>query len=237
MIVYGKNVWTQLQSDPDRILRVYVMDGIKDTRIFPALKKLGLSFTPLSRQKMDRLTQSTHHQGIALEVKDIPMLSLDELLSSAKDPGLIVVLDEIQDPHNLGAILRSCDCAGVSGVILPKHNSAPLSPTAIKASTGAAFTVPICTVTNLSQTLKTLKKSGYWVVGTGFENARDYREGIYDVPLVVVIGNEGKGMSPLVSKQCDYLVKLPMAGTISSLNASVACGILLYKIFDVRNPL
>ena len=112
-----------------------------------------------------------------------------------------------------------------------------MTPSAIKASTGAAYTVPTCIVNNLTNTLKTLKKQGYWIIGTDMEKARDYREGIYDVPICLVIGSEGKGMSPLVKKQCDYVVKLPMEGSITSLNASVACGILLYQIHSQRHPL
>ncbi len=150
---------------------------------------------------------------------------------------MIVALDGVQDPHNVGAILRSCDCTSVDGLILTKHKSAGLTPTAIKSSTGAAFTVPVSIVTNLSQTLKQLKKEGYWIVGSDMDQARDYREGMYDVPICLVIGSEGKGISPLVKKQCDYMVKLPMAGSITSLNASVACAVLLYEIYNQRHPL
>lgn len=234
MIVYGKNVFTMIERDADLIEQIYLLKDLKDKRILQRVQALKLPYTFLNRAQMDKKAGNPHHQGIICETKDIKTYSYEELLKKAKTPGLFVALDGIQDPHNLGAILRTCDCTGVQGVFITKHNSSPLTPTAIKASTGAAYTVPVSIVTNLSQTLRNLKKEGYWVVGSDMDNARDYREGIYDVPLVLVIGSEGKGISPLVKKQCDYMVSLPMVGTITSLNASVACAVLLYQIFSDR---
>ena len=164
---------------------------------------------------------------------------LEELLESVpqgKQP-LLVMLDGLEDPHNLGAILRTCDCIRADGVIIGKHRNVRLTPTVAKVSTGAIDTVKVSVVTNLVQAIKYLKKQGYWVVGTDFENSRDYREGQYDVPLVLVIGSEGFGISSLVKKNCDYCVRLPMEGSVSSLNASVAAGILLYQIHAQRHPL
>ena len=163
--------------------------------------------------------------------------SIEELVRRAKKPGLLVALDGVQDPHNVGAILRTCDCTGVDGVILTKHNSCGLTPTVVKASTGAAYTVPVSIVTNLSQTLRNLKQEGYWVVGTDMKDAREYREGMYDSPTVLVIGSEGQGISNLVKKQCDYMVYLPMVGSITSLNASVAAAVLMYEVYNQRNPI
>lgn len=234
MIVYGKNVFTMIEKDADLIEQIYLLKDLKDKRILQRVQALKLPYTFLNRAQMDKKAGNPHHQGIICETQDIMTYSYEELLKKAKTPGLFVALDGIQDPHNLGAILRTCDCTGVQGVFITKHNSSPLTPTAIKASTGAAYTVPVSIVTNLSQTLRNLKKEGYWVVGSDMDNARDYREGIYDVPLVLVIGSEGKGISPLVKKQCDYMVSLPMVGTITSLNASVACAVLLYQIFSNR---
>lgn len=234
MIVYGKNVFTMIERDADLIEQIYLLKDLKDKRILQRVQALKLPYTFLNRAQMDKKAGNPYHQGIICETQDIKTYSYEELLKKAKTPGLFVALDGIQDPHNLGAILRTCDCTGVQGVFITKHNSSPLTPTAIKASTGAAYTVPVSIVTNLSQTLRNLKKEGYWVVGSDMDNARDYREGIYDVPLVLVIGSEGKGISPLVKKQCDYMVSLPMVGTITSLNASVACAVLLYQIFSDR---
>lgn len=237
MIVYGKNVFSQLKNDPEAIEKIYIQKGLNDQKIWKSIKEQKAIVEVCSKQKLDKLTKNEVHQGIVCQVKEIPTYSIYDLLQKTKTPGLIVALDGIQDPHNVGAILRTCDCAGVDGLILCKHNSAGLTPAAIKASTGAAYTIPVSIVTNLNQTLKLLKEKGYWIVGTDMVNARDYRTGIYDVPTVLIIGNEGKGISSLVKKQCDYMVTLPMEGQITSLNASVACGILLYQIHSQRHPL
>ncbi len=223
MLVYGKNVFNQIQNDPSSIQEVFILQNLKDQKI----------------QKAVELTENASHQGIVAKVKDIPTYSLEELLKEKKGdkPGLYIALDGIQDPHNFGSILRSADCTGVDGVIITKHNSVGLTPAAIKASTGAAYTIPVAVVSNLSQALKKMKEEGYWVAGADMDHARDYRQGMYEEPTVLVIGSEGKGISPLVKKQCDYMVKLPMLGEISSLNASVACAILLYEILNKREPL
>ena len=133
--------------------------------------------------------------------------------------------------------MRSSDAVGADGIIIGKPRSVSLTPTVAKVSTGAINSVPVCAAANLAQTLQYLKKNGYWVVGADMENARDYREGDYQVPLVLVIGSEGFGLRPLIKKQCDYFVRLPMSGKVNSLNASVACAVLLYKIYEQRCPL
>lgn len=235
MIVYGKNVFTQIEEDPSGVQKIYIQKGIKDAMIEKRARSLGKPIQFVNRQELDKITDKGRHNGIAMEVKDVPTYSLEEILD--KNPNLLVALDGIQDPHNLGAILRTCDCVGVQGVLITKHNSAGLTPSAIKASTGAAYTIPVAVVTNLKNALVQCKENGFWVVGSDMSNARDYREGIYDVPLVLVIGSEGKGISSLVKKQCDYMIRLPMEGKITSLNASVACAVLLYEIHSARNPL
>lgn len=237
MIVYGRNVWTQIQKDPDSIQEVYILSGLKDEKIWKSLKESKIPYQMCKRYQLDQMTKNANHQGIVCKVKEIQTYELDQLTRHSKQPSLIVALDGVQDPHNIGAILRTCDCTGVDGVILTKHNSPGLNATVIKTSTGAAYTVPVAIVNNLSQSLKQLKKEGYWVIGSDMTNARDYREGIYDVPVVLVIGSEGKGISSLVKKQCDYMVSLPMDGEITSLNASVATAVLLYQIYAQRNPI
>lgn len=239
MIVYGKNVFAQLQENPESIEEVYLQDGMKDKKIAAYVKSLeNIPVKTVSKSWLDKKTDNQVHQGIAAKTKEIKTCSLQELISKIKKngkPGFIVALDGIQDPHNLGAILRTADCAGADGIIIPKHNAAGLTPTAVKSSTGAAYTVPTAAVANMSQALQELKKEGYWVAGTDMANARDYREGMYDSPTVIVIGNEGKGISPLVKKQCDYMVTLPMKGSISSLNASVAAALLMYEVMRQRD--
>lgn len=240
MIVYGKNVFSQIQERPDEIQELYIQENLKDRKILDALNQLKkVKVNRVSRAALDKLSDRGVHQGIVAKVKDIDTLPLESLISRAKKQGhpLLVALDELQDPHNLGAILRTCDAAGVSGVIMTRHNSATLTPAAIKASTGAAYTVPISVVANMAQALDKCKEAGFWISGTAFEGAKDYREGMVDVPLVLVIGNEGKGISRNVLKHCDYKVKLPMKGSVQSLNASVAAAILLYDIQSRRHAL
>ena len=234
MIVYGKNTWQALQSRPEIIKKIYVLSSLKDKELLNQLKKCSCPVSLCDRNQLDQLAKDSHHQGIVFDIKDIPNVDIQHLTKHAQ---IVVSLDGIQDPHNVGAILRTCECTGVDGLILTKHRSAGLSPSAIKTSAGAAFHVPVSTVNNLSQTIQQLKQEGFWVIGTDMENARDYREGIYDTKLCIVIGSEGKGISPLVKKHCDYMVSIPMVGKTSSLNASVACGVLLYQIYQARNPL
>ena len=233
MIVYGKNVYSTLQNDPDSIEKVYVLQGLKDAKLLKSIQKSNLKVEYTLWKKI----LITFHNGVAVKVSEIETYSIEELVRRAKKPGLLVALDGVQDPHNVGAILRTCDCTGVDGVILTKHNSCGLTPTVVKASTGAAYTVPVSIVTNLSQTLRNLKQEGYWVVGTDMKDAREYREGMYDSPTVLVIGSEGQGISNLVKKQCDYMVYLPMVGSITSLNASVAAAVLMYEVYNQRNPI
>lgn len=241
MIVYGKNVFETLQDSPDQIQELYVLSGNQDRRIQSILKSLpaGIRLKTMSRKDLDRLSGHGVHQGIAAKVKDLPVLTLEELIAKTKakqNPRpLLVALDEIQDPHNVGAILRTADAAGADGVILCKHKGAGLTPAAVKTSAGAAYSMPVAAVSSMASALKMLKEHGYWVVGSDFdEQSRDYRHGMYDSPLVLVIGNEGKGMSQLVKKQCDFKVHIPMMGKVQSLNASVAAGILLYQIQEHR---
>ena len=234
MIVYGKNVYSSLRNDPDSIETVYVLQGLKDAKLLKSIQKSNLKVEYCNRAKLDKIANSTHHNGVALKVSEIETYSIEELVRRAKKPGLLVALDGIQDPHNVGAILRTCDCTGVDGVILTKHNSCGLTPSVVKASTGAAYTVPVSIVTNLSQTLRNLKQEGYWVVGTDGSGKDLYNKIDYNMNVALVIGSEGEGMSRLVKEECDFIVKMPMKGHINSLNASVAAGIMIFNILDKR---
>ena len=237
--VYGKNVVKQLLEENKNIYEVLMVEGAQDKEIVSLLKKGKTKCTTLTRKQMDKKLGEVRHQGIAALIDDYKTYEIDDILAEIpqhKNP-LLVLLDGLEDPHNLGAILRSCDCAGVDGVIIGKHRNVKLTPTVAKVSTGAIDTVKVSIVTNLVQTIKNLKEKGFWVVGADLHEAKDYREGHYDVPIVLVIGSEGFGISSLVRKNCDYCVKLPMMGSVSSLNASVACGILLYQILQQRHPL
>ncbi len=162
---------------------------------------------------------------------------MDEILSETKNTSLplILILDEIQDPHNVGAILRSAECSGVNGVILTKHHSATITSTVTKTSAGATEHLKICQVNNLSQTIDELKEKGFWIVGSSLENSKNYTEVDYKIPIALIVGNEEKGIRKLTASKCDFLVKIPMAGKIQSLNVSVATGILLFEILRQRN--
>lgn len=237
--VYGKNVVRQLINEQKKIYEVIIQDGLKDKELESAIKAANIPMKIMKKQKMDQVLNAGNHQGIAACIDDYRSYSVEEILKAipeGKQP-LLVMLDGLEDPHNLGAILRTCDCVGVDGVIIGKHRSVQLTPTVAKVSTGAIDTVKVAIVTNLVQTMDTLKEKGFWVAGADIENARDYREGQYDTPLLLVVGSEGFGISKLVRKNCDYCVSLPLKGTVTSLNASVACGILLYEINNKRHPL
>lgn len=237
--VYGKNVVKQLLEGDKKVYEILMLDTLKDKELERQVRQKQIPFKILGRKKLDAVLQNSNHQGIAAKIDDYKIYEIEDILAAVpagKTP-LLVMLDGLEDPHNLGAILRTCDCIGVDGVIIGKHRSVALTPTVAKVSTGAIDTVKVAIVGNLSQTLQKLKKQGFWVAGADAHDAMDYRKGQYDVPLVLVIGSEGFGISALVRKHCDYAVSLPMEGSVTSLNASVACAILLYQIHAQRNPL
>jgi 23S rRNA (guanosine2251-2'-O)-methyltransferase len=189
------------------------------------------------RSRLDQIAEGRSHQGIIAYLAAKEYVELDVILEAAQNsprPGLIIVLDEIEDPHNLGSILRSADGAGAHGVIIPKRRAVPLTATVAKASAGAIEHVPVARVPNISQTIELLKKEGYWVVGTDVDGDKLYHQVDLTGPIVLVIGNEGKGLGEVIKKRCDYLVRLPMIGQVQSLNAGVATGILLYEVLRQR---
>ena len=237
--IYGKNVCIERLKERKPIQRIYLLSGMKDAGLQRLVQKNAVLVEEVDRRQLDRLAQGGCHQGIVMEIEDYAAITLDELLQRIKGKPLplLVMLDQLEDPHNLGAILRSCDAAGADGVIIRKNKSVGLNATVAKVSCGAIETVPVAEVANLSQALKELKQQGYWVYGSDASNAIDYRSLAYDTPIVLVIGSEGKGISRLVKEHCDQMVSLPMRGKVTSLNASVACGILLYQIQSRRFPL
>lgn len=234
--VYGKNVVKQLLQDEKKIYEIILLEGFRDKELEGNIKARKIPCVYMNRKKMDQKLEG-NHQGIAALIDEYKTYDIDTLINSIPENKipLLVMLDGIEDPHNLGAILRTCDCVGADGVIIGKHRNVGLTPTVAKVSTGAIDTVKVSQVTNLSKTLQYLKTKGYWVAGTDMHNASNYTDANYDMPLVLVIGSEGSGISPLVRKNCDFCIKLPMVGKVTSLNASVACGILLYEIYSQRN--
>ena len=234
--VYGKNVVKQYLLDKSNLQKIYLSGN--DKEIKDLASQNGISIQEVDRRKLMALVGDVKHQGVVAVVDDYPEYTLEEVLESipSDEVPLLVLLDGIEDPHNLGAILRSVDAVGAHGVILKKDRAVGLTPTVAKVSAGAIDTVKCATVVNLSRAIDELKEKGYWIVGTDM-NGQDARGLNYDFPCVLVIGNEGKGMSRLVREKCDYIVSIPMKGKISSLNASVSTGVLLYTIYNKRFPL
>lgn len=235
--IYGKNTVLTRLNEGMPIEKLYLLEQNKWADVLDLAKKASIEVIMCSRSKLDALAIG-NHQGIVAQIREYKTYSIEEILSSiemGKTP-LLVMCDGLEDPHNLGAILRTADAVGVDGVIIGKHRSVSLTPTVAKVSTGAIDTVKVAQVTNLTQTLKELKKAGFWVCGADSEKASDYRMANLTAPLVLVVGSEGFGLSRLVKEQCDFTVKIPMVGKVSSLNASVATAVLLYEIFSQRNP-
>lgn len=229
--VYGKNPVIE-GINAKKVLKVFLVTNFNDQKIINLIKENKINCVTVSPSEMERMSEGGVHQGVAAELKPYQTVSLEEIIFKArkKEKKIIVMLDNISDPHNLGAILRSADVFEASGVILPKHNSVSLNATVAKTSAGAINYVPVAVVNNLNQAIKTLKDEGYWIVATDGSATISYSSIKYDFPVVVVIGSEGKGVSSLVLKNSDYIVKIPQFGHVNSLNASVAAGILLAEV-------
>lgn len=223
--VYGKNSFFEALKNGS-IVKAYVIND-------SALKGKNIDYEIVDKRKLDKMSNNGNHQGYLAQVKEFEFATLEDMLKDKN--GLIVILDNLQDVHNLGAIIRTCECIGVDGIIYKKDNSVKVNDTVAKIASGALEYVKICEVTNLVNTIKTLKKNNYWIVGSDGSANTLYSDLDYDMNTVLIIGSEGKGMSRLVREECDFIVKLPMLGHVTSLNASVAAGILLYNIYTSRN--
>lgn len=232
MLVYGKNVVKETLEKNINIKKAYIYDGFNDEKILSMLKKRNISIKFLTKNELNKIDNG-NNQGIIIDIPDFVYSNLDDLLISEKP--FIVILDHIEDPHNFGAIIRTCESAGVDGIIIPKDRSVSINSTVMKTSAGALNNVKICKVTNLSRTIDELKNRGLWIFGTNVSNSISYNSVDYDIPLALVIGSEGFGISKLINDKCDYIINIPMKGKVNSLNASVAAGILIYKIIEKRN--
>lgn len=227
-IVYGKNSFVEALNNK-RIKKAYLLN---DSYFIDRLKKEHIEYEIVNKAKLDSLTRRGNHQGLVAEVEEYKTYELEDIVKDSN--GLIVVLDGLKDPHNLGAIIRTCECAGVDGIIYKKHNSVKLNDTVAKVASGALEYVKVVEATNLVNTLKKLKEKNYWIVGTD-GNAKDAYDKIdYNMNTVIIIGSEGDGISRLVKEECDFMVKMPMLGKINSLNASVAAGIMIYNVLSYR---
>ena len=185
----------------------------------------------MTKYELDELAEG-NHQGIIIDVGEFRYCDIDEII---KAKGFLVILDHLEDTHNFGAIIRTCEAAGVDGIIIPKDRSALVNSTVMKTSAGALNNMKICMVTNLNRSIKMLKDKGLWIIATDMDNSIPYDKVDYNIPVALVIGNEGTGISRLIRDEADYVVNIPMVGKINSLNASVAAGIMIYKVFEKRN--
>jgi 23S rRNA (guanosine2251-2'-O)-methyltransferase len=220
-----------------QVKHIYVEEG-GDSRLQGILKEAetrGIPVTYTDRKALDDLVPGVRHQGLAALLKPFVYSDLDDVLKKqeGKDP-ILVLLDGVEDVRNLGAIVRTAECAGAAGVLLPQHKSAPVTPAAMKTAAGAFATMPVCRIGNIRQTLENLKKQGFWVVGADMDGESLYTEANLKGPLVIVMGAEGKGVSRLTREMCDFCVRIPMKGKISSLNVSVAAALLLYEAVRQR---
>ena len=237
----GRNAVTEALSAGRTIDKLFVADGDTDralARISAMAKQAGAVVVPTDRRKLDYMSATGAHQGVIAMVAAHDYASIDDILKKAQDAGeppLIVICDELSDPHNLGAIIRTAECAGAHGIIIPKRRSVGLTAVVGKASAGALEYMPVARVSNIAAAIDTLKKAGVWVYGTAAGGDTTLYRADLKSAAAIVIGNEGEGMSRLVSERCDFKVSIPMKGSISSLNASAAAAIMLYEAVRQRS--
>jgi 23S rRNA (guanosine2251-2'-O)-methyltransferase len=238
-IIVGRKPVLEALNSGEKIEQVFLLYGQRGgviEAIRTAAKKRGIKISELSPDKYAKVSDNPNSQGVAAKIQQFKLYTLENLLDIPPkgEYPLLVILDSIQDPHNLGAIIRSAECSGADGIIITQHNSAPISDTVVKTSAGAIEHMRICSVGNLVNTLKILKEKGYWIFGSTLENAQNYTEPDYKLPAAIIFGNEEKGIRRLTAENCDVLVKIPMIGRTQSLNVSVSAGIILFEIIRKR---
>ena len=239
-ILEGRNALTEALASGRAIDKVFIAEGSTDralARLAAQAKQAGAVVVETDRRKLDQMSATGAHQGVIAMVAAHSYATLDDILNRAKERGeapLIVICDELSDPHNLGAIIRTAECAGAHGVVIPKRRSVGLTAIVGKASAGALEYMPVARVTNITNAIKELKERGVWIFGTAAEGATPLYQADLKGAAAIVIGNEGDGMSRLVAESCDLKVSIPMKGRISSLNASAAAAILLYEAVRQR---
>lgn len=231
MYVYGKNVAKDLLTGNNIIKEVFLQDNFNDKEIIDLLKIKNIPVKIRTKKQIDDLCSGLN-QGIILSIPDYQYNNLDSIINSNSDD-VVVILDHLEDPHNLGAIIRTCEAAGIKSIILSKNRQVQVNATVMKTSAGTLQNINLVLVSSIANCIDSLKDNGYWIVGTSLTDSVDYRTVDYSGKIAIVIGNEGSGISSLVAKKCDFLVKIPMYGTTNSLNASVAAGIMIYEV--IRN--
>lgn len=230
MYIYGKNVALEALNKKEKIKKAILSKNFKEFDVINILKKRNIKIKFMEKSDMDKIVDGLH-QGIILDVDNYEYASIDELL--VKENPILVILDHIEDPHNLGAIIRTCEASGVDGIIIPKDRSVEVNGTVIKTSVGTTSLMKIAKVTNLVNTINNLKKQGFWITGTDMFG-ESYKKIDYTGKCAIVIGNEGTGMSRLVKENLDFVASIPMYGKTNSLNASVAAGIIIYEAVQQR---
>lgn len=241
-IISGKNPIMQAIKANRKIEKILISKHINkqtEQELRKLLKGKGTIIEFVSKQQLDALAKGKH-QGMIAYVEPYQYVSVADILKRAEEKDelpFIIILDELEDPHNLGAILRTAEAVGVHGVIIPKHRAVGLTETVAKASAGAIEHVPVAQVTNIARTIDILKEENIWVVGAAGEAEEDFRSLDGETKIAIVIGNEGRGISRLVKEKCDWTIRIPMSGKITSLNASVAASLLLFEIYRKRNPI
>ena len=231
MLVYGRNVAKEILQKPEKVKKVSLLKNFDDKEINSLLEKNNIKVQYLDKKEFSKFDKYSH-QGIILDIEDFSYTNYKDFLDV--ENAKIVILDHIEDPHNLGAIIRTCEAAGITGIIIPKDRSVDVNSTVMKTSAGALENIKLAKVTNLINVINELKENGFWIVGTALSNnSVDYRDIDYSGKIALVIGNEGHGVSKAVMQECDYLAKIPMYGKINSLNASVAAGIMIYEVVSL----
>ncbi|MDI6802376.1 MAG: 23S rRNA (guanosine(2251)-2'-O)-methyltransferase RlmB [Bacteroidota bacterium] len=239
-LIVGRNPVIEALRAATPIVKIFLLHGIRGGNIetiYKLARERKIPCIEINRNKFEELTSGDVNQGVAAIIEEKKFVDVDDILEIAlakNELPFILILDEIQDPQNLGAIIRTAECAGVHGVIIPKHNAAPVTSSVTKASAGAVEYVAMARVTNIAQTIDELKENGVWIVGTDSSADKKYTELDYKIPLALVVGSEGRGMRRLVKEKCDFLVKIPLFGKIESLNASVAAALLVYEVVRKR---
>ena len=239
-VLVGRNAVTEALKSGRGINKLWIASGDREgsvAEIAALAKERGIVVQYVARAKIEALAGGHRHQGVLAYVAPVPYAELEDILKAAEAKGeapFLVLLDELEDPHNLGALLRTADATGVHGILIPKRRSVSLNATVAKTSAGAVEYVPVARIGNIAQTLKKLKEKGFWVAGADMDGEKAYYEADLTGPLVLVVGSEGKGMSRLTKEACDFIVRMPMVGRINSLNASVAGSILMYESMRQR---
>ncbi|MCI0706377.1 MAG: 23S rRNA (guanosine(2251)-2'-O)-methyltransferase RlmB [Ignavibacteriae bacterium] len=234
-IIFGRQPVIEALKSGVPVEKILILFGTKGNaieKIRALAKQHGVPVSEADKQKFRGYADESTTQGVIAFLAQAPFAELEDLLAAAKqknEPAFLLILDELEDPHNVGALIRTAECAGVHGVIVPKHHSASIGETVAKTSAGASLHVPIARVSNIVQAMEELKENGVWIIGTAMEGDRTYYEADYKGPIAIVVGNEGKGIRRLVKEKCDFLVKIPLYGKIESLNASVAGALVMFE--------